>query len=304
MTPRLLLFLLLTTLGTTRSVRAQQPTPPLPASSRFVPDSSAYAGLTRLPGRYPFQVRVSGTPTPRARATADRLARAYEYYFDLLLFRPNAAVLFLSADDHQRRYPRDPYGLPFYRDGNLVLPAGPSPLQEQLAARARALTNDTAAHRRIDAWLDLLAVQELTYAFSGQSIAVSPPRRFWLDGFFASLLHYAYFAELEPKLLPAVETLPALIASRDTTRYPHRTLAAFADDWFEPLNYAWYLSQLSTHAKAVYRAGGSRAARRLYVFLRSNPKRTLLVADEKLALRLQTAVSPQMADVIRKWPVK
>jgi len=266
-------------------------------------DAGKQQGLRALPSPG-VKVFASAGATPRATLVAARLNKAYAYFNQLLGFRPTVALLVLSAEDHKARYGSDTYGLPFYRDGYLVLPAEASPAQAELARQAKKLSTDPVDQQRIDGYFELLDVYELAQAYTGQRLNTAATGKPWLNEYCAILMQYAYVAQQEPKLLPTVETLPRVVAFHDTTPYPHRTLADFASAVANPQNYAWYRNLLGLHAAEAYQTGGPAVVQRLYTFLLNNPSNDLLGANAAMATRLEKEISPAVAGIITTWPAQ
>ena len=164
-------------------------------------------GLASLDG-FPFEVRYSKESGVRARVAAEVAADAYVYLRHFFSgVEPDIAVIVADQADWQSR---QPYGLPFFNDGDdqtrpgiVVMPAGRGDLWEVMGNDLReasphdypkllATYPDRAGGLDLQPFFDLITMHELGHAFEVLGGMKFPT--FWLSEIFANLALHAFVA--------------------------------------------------------------------------------------------------------------
>ncbi len=214
---------------------------------------------------YPFEVRYSEGSGVRARAAADVAADAFTYFRHLFSgVEPDIAVIVADrADWHSRQ----PYGLPFFNDGDdqirpgiVVLPAGRGDFWAAMGHDLREASPhdyprllsaypDGAGGLDLQSFFDLITIHELGHAFEVFGGLKLPT--FWLSEIFANLALHAFVATMRPESLNTLEVLPSVgeQSSRLDARMRREGFTSLeelqvhytgGDDPMSPLNYVWY----------------------------------------------------------------
>jgi hypothetical protein len=229
-------------------------------------DEALHRGLEPFPGHVP--VYVSPGLEGDIAAVVGRIERAHRFYVDQLGIEPRVAVLILGPDDWAARSNHPLYGMPNYRDGNLVLAGEPNPFWTGLAdlaigevpgarqrlAGAYADRDDTID---LSPFFDLLGVHELAHVFIEADGRV--PSRFWVLELACNVLLHAYVVAEEPEQLPTLEAFPAVLAGIAPSRFTHRTLEDFERSYaydMDGANYGWFQTKFHVAAKQIYDVGG------------------------------------------------
>jgi hypothetical protein len=108
-------------------------------------------------------------------------------------------------------------------------------------------------------------------------------------------------SSVEPALLPALETFPAVVVALGHPGMPHHTLADFEQRHarLAPANRLWYECQFHVAAKRLFDSGAEPLLRQVWDRLRTAEP---TVSDEALQARLD-AVDPALARFLGAWPI-
>jgi hypothetical protein len=284
------------------------------------------SGLARL-DRYPFEVRYSDGARVRAGAAADVAANAYDYFRRLFAgVEPDIAVIVADeADWHSRQ----PYGLPFFNDGDgqirpgiVVMPAGSgdfwiamgqdlSDASPRGYPRLLAAYPDGAGGLDLQPFFDLVTIHELGHAFEMLGDLRLPT--FWLGEIFADLALHAFVATKQPGSLNTLEVLSTVGARsrRLDTRMRaegYSTLEDLeahytgGDQPMSPLNYVWYQYRWQRLAAKMFDADGEDGLVRFWnCFHGTDRFSSGEVTTAALALLLKTEVSETLGRGIQNW---
>ena len=189
------------------------------------------SGLAHLNG-YPFEVRYSEGSEARARASADIAADAYAYLGRLFSgVQPDIALIVASRADWKSR---QPYGLPFFNDGDdqirpgiVVMPAGKGEFWVEMGedlrdtsppgyARLLATYPDGSGGLDLQPFFDLVTIHELGHAFEVLGGLTFPT--FWLGEIFANLALHAFVATRQPERLDTLQVLSTVGAQSSRLR--------------------------------------------------------------------------------------
>ena len=264
-------------------------------------DVTKHRGLALLPG-FPFEVRSSASTREQAGRLAERCARAYSYFGDMLAFRPQCALLVLNRADWSERASNPSYVMPYYDAGNLFLQGEPSDLTAWLEAVASSAPPAAAreldqvygtAAGRLAPFADMLVVHELAHAFH-DGVPFAFPRS-WLMELFADMALYAFAAAREPGRRLHLETLPRVALEHRLLKPVARDLRYFEAfyPYIEPLTYVWYQFRFTMMAKGLIDAAGPGVLRRLWD--------AFAVSDEQLAGVLGGQVHPAAGQWLASW---
>lgn len=240
-------------------------------------DESLHRGLVPVDSAVPAFVSP-GLEGDVAGALA-RVERAHAFYCRHLEIEPRIAVLILGPEDWAARSNHPLYGMPNYRDGNLVLAGRPNPFWGGLVQLAVGEIPE-AAERLSDVYgsdggaidlspfFELLGVHELAHIFIQAGDRVPPT--LWNLELACNVFLHAYVSSVEPEALPTLETFPALFARIPAERFTHRTLADFEAAYAQGMdgaNYGWFQSAFHVAAKHIHDAVGGSVARDLWRLL-------------------------------------
>jgi len=230
-------------------------------------DESLHRGLKPVSSTVPAFVSP-GLETDVAE-TIERVERAHAFFVSALGIEPRLAVLVLGPTEWAQRSNHPLYGMPNYRDGNLVLAGQPNPFWGGLVELAVGEIPDAArllegVYRSerggadLSPFFDLLGVHELAHIFIEAGGRV--PAQLWVLELACNVFLHTYVATEEPKELAALETFPAVFARIASDRFTHQTLADFEASYAQGMdgaNYAWFQSRFHVAAKRIYDAGGA-----------------------------------------------
>jgi hypothetical protein len=229
-------------------------------------DETLHRGLEPFPGHE--SVYVSRGLGADIAPMIERIERAHRFYVDQLGIEPRVAVLILGPDDWVARSNHPLYGMPNYRDGNLVLAGAPNLFWNGLAemaarevpsGRQRLADTYDGGDDTIDLspFFGLLGVHELAHVFIEADGRV--PSRFWVLELACNVLLHAYVAAEEPEQIPTLEAFPSVLAGIAPSRFTHRTLEDFERSYaydMDGANYAWFQTKFHVAAKEIHDAGG------------------------------------------------
>lgn len=164
----------------------------------------------------------------------------------------------------------------------------------------------TAAYGKADGtfsmmpFFDLLALHEMGHSYTEQ--AGLKMHRKWMSELFVNIMLHTYIAEMQPHLLPALETFPDMVIQGGTTEYTYTSLEDFERLYeslgMSPKNYGWYQCMLHSKAKEIYNEGGKSVLHKLWKALKTHRND---MNDEEFLQILKDEVHPAVADVYEKW---
>ena len=259
----------------------------------------------------PFPVLASAGVEKVAEKVAWRTERACRHLSAVLGTTAEVIVKVLTPEDWEAHATFPLYGMPHVADERTLVVAGEdnefwrsivppvTDLSATQAARMHAVYADAHGELHVGAFFDLLAVHELSHLFHLQADREFP--RLWLRELFSNLCLHSYIAAAEPDLLPALETMPAVIVEAGHGRFAHTTLDDFERLYVGvgPLNYGWYQCHLCAAAKQLHDLGGDRLLHRYWHRLGLGGHRS----DDELRQDL-SAVHPALEHLAAKWPPK
>lgn len=284
------------------------------------------SGLVHLAG-HRFDVRYSAGALDRARAVAAVAEDAYGSLDRLLAgVTPDIALLVVGEADWESR---QPYGLPFFTDGDgdlrpalVVMPAGSGDFWVSIAedlreasptgfARLAATYPDGSGGVDLQPFFDLVTIHELGHAFEVLGDVRLPT--FWLSEIFANLALHAFVATRRPELLDTLEVLSIVgstsrrLAARwraegYTTLEDLEAHYTGGDQPMSALNYVWYQCRWQRLAARVFAADGEMALVRLWNCFRGVdrfPPGTITTAS--VAGLLRREVSETLGVAIQRW---
>jgi hypothetical protein len=239
---------------------------------------------------------------PRARATAERIAKARRWLQATLGQAPPARILLLDGPAWARHATFPVFGMPHFTDERtLAVAATPAPFLAQFIQQVVDRADDRGRAALAAAYgappdplrfFDLLAVHELGHLrqFSeGMSFAQG-----WLAELHANLLLHGYVASEEPAQLPALTTLVDIGARWPASTMRHQRLEQMhAGVDLDPDNYGWFQMNLHVLAARLWEEHGVDGLRRYEAGL----CRGQAVTAEALG-----GVSAVLADVHAAWP--
>lgn len=216
-------------------------------------------------------------------ATIQRVERAHRFFIYQLGVEPRVAVLILGPHDWAGRSNHPLYGMPNYRDGNLVLAGEPNPFWTGLVGLAASeIPGGGELLQRsypglssgvdLSPFFDLLGVHELAHIFIAAGGRV--PSRLWVLELACNVLLHAYVAFEEPQNLPTLETFPSVFAAIAASRFTQRTLDDFERSYahgMDGANYGWFQAKLHVAAKSIFDSGGMKATARVWDLLVDEP---------------------------------
>lgn len=250
----------------------------------------------------------------RAENIARFMENAAVYFKNELAFTPKT-TLYILAPQHWDQYAAFPvYGMPhnidYYR---LTIASEDNPFWKSFLPPLENLPNVLVgrinnAYRRTDGnysmqpFFDLLALHEMGHSYHEQ--AGLKMHRKWLSELFVNIMLHTYVAEMQPELLPALETFPEMVIGAGSSEYRYTSLADFEKNYDDAgkgmtaKNYGWYQSNLHHAAKQIYNAGGKTVIKKLWDALKKHQQ---TMTDEELIAMLKNEVHPSVADVYLKW---
>jgi hypothetical protein len=243
-------------------------------------DETLHRGLEPFGSALP--THVSAGLDDGVAAKIHRIEQAHRFFIDQLGVEPRIAVLILSPDDWAgRSHPL--YGMPNYRDGNLVLAGEPNPFWSGLVGLAASeIPGGGELLQRsypglspgvdLSPFFDLLGVHELAHIFI--AAAGRAPSRLWVLELACNVLLHAYVALEEPQNLPTLETFPSVFAAIASSRFTHRTLDDFERSYahgMDGANYGWFQAKFHVAAKSIFDSGGMKATARMWDLLADEP---------------------------------
>ena len=216
-------------------------------------------------------------------ATIQRVEQAHRFFVAQLGIEPRIAVLILGPEDWAGRSNHPLYGMPNYRDGNLVLAGEPNPFWTGLVGLAaieipgggellqRSYPGPNSGVD-LSPFFDLLGVHELAHIFIAADGRV--PSRLWVLELACNVILHAYVAFEEPQNLPTLETFPSVLAAIAASRFTHRTLDDFERSYahgMDGANYGWFQAKLHVAAKSIFDSVGREATARVWDLLAVEP---------------------------------
>jgi hypothetical protein len=284
------------------------------------------SGLAHLDD-YPFEVRYSEGSQERARASAEIAAEAYAYLSHLFSgFKPEIALIVADESDWESR---QPYGLPFFDDGDgqirpgiVVMPAGSGDFwiamgedlrESSPSGYTKLLTTypDGAGGLDLQPFFDLITIHELGHAFETLGGLRLPT--FWLGEIFANLTLHAFVATRQPKSLNTLELLPIVGAESPSldariraegysTLEELETHYTGGDDSMSALNYVWYQYRWQRLAARMFDTEGEDGLVRFWnCFHETEHLYAGEVTAESLIPLLRDEVSEVLARAVQGW---
>ncbi|MEW6153888.1 MAG: hypothetical protein AB1673_07855 [Actinomycetota bacterium] len=244
-------------------------------------DETLHRGLEPFGSTLP--AHVSAGLHEGVAATIQRVEHAHRFFIDQLGVEPRIAVLVLGPDDWARRSNHPLYGMPNFRDGNLVLAGEPNPFWTGLVGLAASEVPGggellqrsypgPGSSVDLSPFFDLLGVHELAHIFIAADGRV--PSRLWVLELACNVLLHAYVALEEPEHLPTLETFPSVFAAIVANRFTHRTLDDFDRSYahgMDGANYGWFQAKLHVAAKSIFDFGGMDVTSRVWDLLAGEP---------------------------------
>ena len=149
-------------------------------------------------------------------------------------------------------------------------------------------------------FFDLLALHEFGHSYTAQ--AGLKMQRYWMGELFVNIMLHTYVAEMQPELLPALETFPNMVVGAGTADYTYTSLEDFEKLYqslgMGPKNYGWYQSKLHSAAKDIYNAGGKEVLGKLWKALKKHQDN---LTDAAFVNMLKKEVHPSVANVYLNW---
>jgi hypothetical protein len=289
---------------------------------------AAGSGLPSLEG-YPFAVRCSRGSENRARAACDLAADAYAYLNALFgSVQPDIAVIVANEEDWPQS--TNPYGMPFFRDGEeeirpgiLVMPADTGSFWLAMAADLAetapqryplllATYPDGRGGLDLQPFFDLITVHELGHAFEVLGDLQLPTH--WLSEIFVNLALHTFVATRRPGQLPTLEVLSQIgststaLADRiraggfSTLDEAQEHYPGWTDEPMTTANYIWLQYRWQRLAAEIFNAEGESALVRCWERFCGRPLGPQAdITAAALAPMLETDVSPTLAAAVRGW---
>jgi hypothetical protein len=282
--------------------------------------------LPRLDG-YPFEVRYTKGALVRARGAADVAASAYAYLSRLFTrVEPDIAMIVTDEPSWQSR---QPYGLPFFNDGDgqirpgiVVMPAGRGDFWIGMGEDIReasprgyerllAQYPDGTGGLDLQPFFDLVTIHELGHAFAVLGDLRLPT--FWLGEIFANLALHTFIATNRPDSLTTLEVLSTVGAQSRrlgarmraegySTLEEHEAHYMGGNLPMSALNYVWYQYRWQRLVAKVFDADGEDGLVRFWnCFHGLDRLGSGEIATASLALLLKTEVSDTLGRAIRIW---
>jgi hypothetical protein len=284
------------------------------------------SGLVHLSG-YPFEVRYSEGSLVRALASADVAQDAYGYLSHLFSgVEPDIALIVADKADWKSR---QPYGLPFFNDGDdqirpgiVVMPAESGDFWIEMGEDLReaspneypkllAAYPDGAGGLDLQPFFDLITIHELGHAFEVLGDLRFPT--FWLSEIFANLTLHAFIATRRRESLKTLEVLslvgansPRLDARMRAEGYVTledlETHYTGGDTPMGPLNYVWYQHRWQRLAAEIFEADGEEGLVRFWnCFHATDRFGAGDVTTASVAELLRVEVSETLGRAIQNW---
>lgn len=267
-------------------------------------DRSLHRGLEQRPGALPVFV------SPGLGDVAElvgRIERAHAFFVAHLEVEPRVAVLILDPSDWAARSNHPLYGMPNYRDGNLVLAGEPNPFWGgfvELAAAevpgGRQLLEDAypsdSGTPDLAPFFELLGIHELAHVFIEAAGRV--PEKLWLLEYTCNLFMEAYVGGVEPDLRATLQTFPSVFARIAPDRFSHRTLEQFETAYaygMDGANYGWFQSTFQVAAMHALAVAGPTAVRDTWDRLPSPASAELDREVRSQLLPIASALVPEAA---------
>lgn len=250
----------------------------------------------------------------RAKNIAEFMENAAVYFETELEFTPKT-TLFILAPQHWKKYATFPiYGMPhnidYYR---LAIASEDNPFWKSflpslenlplaLVERINNSYRKTDGSYSMQPFFDLLALHEMGHSYHEQ--AGLKMQRKWISELFVNIMLHTYVAEMQPELLPALETFPEMVIGAGSSEYRYTSLKDFEEKYDDTgqgmtaKNYGWYQSNLHHAAKQIYNAGGKMVLLKLWNALKKHQED---MDNEKLVEILKKEVHPSVANVYLNW---
>lgn len=250
----------------------------------------------------------------RANSIATLMENAGNYFQKEIKFTPKT-ILYILAPEHWKEFlPQmlhelygfphniDHYHLAVATDDNdfwrSFLPP-PDQLPATLAAQVKKAYGKPDGSYSMMPFFDLLALHEMGHSYHAQ--AGLKMHRKWMGELFVNIMLHTYVAEMQPELLPALETFPNMVVAAGTAEYQHTTLEDFERLYASGMsakNYGWYQSRFHSAAKDIYNSGGKEVLKKLWAALKQHQKD---MTDEEFVAMLNAEVHPSVAGVFINW---
>lgn len=251
----------------------------------------------------------------RAKSIAEFMEGAGRYFQQELAFTPKTILYILSPGDWKYIAAKpliDVYGFPHNIDQvHLAVAAEDNDFWRSFLPPVDQLSPPVArqvkkAYGKQDGsysmmpFFDLLALHEVGHSYTSQ--AGLKMHRFWMGELFVNVMLHTWVAEMQPDLLPALETLPAIVVAGGQGNYKYTSLADFENLYatmgMGPKNYGWYQCRLHSAAKDIYDAGGRAVMKKLWTALYNHQEE---MTDKEFVTMLKEEVHPAVANVYSNW---
>ncbi len=251
----------------------------------------------------------------RAQTIATLMQNAAFYFQKEIGFKPQTELYILAPEDWKdfaaSQY-LEVYGFPHDVDSSrLVIAAEDNDFWRSFLPPVNdlplAVANEvTKAYGTSDGsysmmpFFDLLALHEMGHAYHSQ--ADLKMHRKWMRELFVNIMLHTYVAEIQPELLPALETFPNMVVGAGSAEYQFTSLEDFerlyATMGMGPKNYGWYQSKLHSAARDIYNLGGKEVLKALWKALEIHREE---MTDEEFVKMLNNEVHPSVANVYLNW---
>ncbi len=251
----------------------------------------------------------------RAKSIAVFMENAGNYFQKEIEFTPKTQLYILAPQDWKdvaAKPLHDVYGFPhnidqvrlaiaaedndFWRSFLPPVEKLPPPIAAQVA---KAYGKPGGSYSMMP-FFDLLALHEMGHSYTSQ--AGLKMHRHWMGELFVNIMLHTYVAEIQPELLPALETFPNMVVGGGAAEYKFTSLEDFerlyATLGMGPKNYGWYQSKLHSAAKDIYNAGGKEVMKKIWKALKEHQAE---MTDQQFANMLNGEVHPSVANVYLKW---
>lgn len=251
-----------------------------------------YSKLGKL-SKKAFTVYYSKNQETKAATIANRVQFAYNYFNQLLSFKPQVDLLVLNENDWTIYSNQGlVYGMPHYDDKKTLI----------VAAHDNAFWKSFHPEQNMEPFFELLAIHELAHAFHMQ--ASIQLQRKWMAELYCNLLLHTYIAEKEPASLHALTTFPKLVIAAGTGEYAFTGLDELENNYEKigrefPKNYGWYQSKWHAAAGKLYDENGALFAQKIWQYFKLQPNR-LSDSDWKNWLKSNDLIP--ILNMMDNWP--
>jgi hypothetical protein len=251
----------------------------------------------------------------RAKSIAEFIEHAGDFFQQEISFTPKT-TFYILAPRHWKVFAAKPlidaYGFPHNPDKfHLVVAAEDNDLWRSFLPpvdkiQGPLITQVKKAYGKPDGtysmmpFFDLLALHEMGHSYTAQ--AGLKMHRNWMGELFVNIMLHTYVAEIQPELLPALETFPNMVVGAGTAEYKFTSLEDF-ERLYPTLgmglkNYGWYQCKFHSAAKDIYNAGGKEVLKKLWTSLKIHQEK---LTDSAFADMLRKQVHPSVAEVYSNW---